>query len=253
MRRVLPLNACALICAALALPLPNEASAQSNPWVGRWGAPSCGRDKTEIVLSRSALGLSTFEAVCSVRSVRQRGEIFDIDASCRGEGGESRMSFSIQVSGNVLTFVAQRGIAFEPKRFQRCGAEAARGAEPPAGAAAASGATTSGLPLRRGYYVSDDTPCALASNATLSLLRSGGIGAGRELCEFRAIKMVNRARYEVVEHCGSDGRQAAIYEIRGPASYRRIGPNGSRYGARHCTQRELPAPWNATDIGDLIR
>ncbi len=253
MRRALPLKICIRAFAPLALFVPFDALAQSDPWVGRWGAPDCGPDKTEIVLSRSALDLSTFETVCSVRRVRQRGEVFELDASCQGEGGKSRVSLSIHVGGNVLTFVGQRGIAFDPKRFQRCVAQDSRGAGPSAGASASPAATAPGLPLLRGYYVSDDTPCALASNATLNLLRRNAMGAARELCEFDAIERIGSARYRVVENCREDGKRTVVYEIRSPRSYRRIGPDGFRYSARYCAQSELPAPWKTNAIGDLIR
>jgi hypothetical protein len=105
------------LAAALMLSASQGAQAQSEPWVGRWGAPRCGAGQTEIALSRTTLDLSTFETVCRVRNVRQRGQSFDIEASCGGEGGEHRMSFSLQVAGSVLTFVAIRGGDFDPKRF----------------------------------------------------------------------------------------------------------------------------------------
>lgn len=36
------------------------------------------------------------------------------------------------------------------------------------------------LPLKRGYYVASNIPCARASNATISLLRRNGLGGARE-------------------------------------------------------------------------
>ena len=133
MRSALPLKQWLRVLASLALLVPIEAVAQSDPWVGRWGAGGCGPNEIEIVLSRSSLDLSTFETVCSVRSVRQHADVFDLDATCQGEGArKKRTTLSIQVRGNVLTFVGLRGIEFSPKRFERCGAQDSRGTEPPA-------------------------------------------------------------------------------------------------------------------------
>lgn len=240
--------------ASLALLLPIEAVGQSSPWVGRWGAGGCGPDEIEIVLSRSSLDLSTFETACSVRSVRQRANVFDLDATCQGEGPrKKRATLSIQVQGNVLTFVGLRGIEFSPKRFERCGAQSSRGPDPQSGVRLSPAATSPELPLQRGYYVSDETPCGLASNGTLSLLRRNAMGSARQTCEFEAIESVASSRYRVVENCGEGGKRTVVYEIRSPRSYRMIGPGDFRYSARYCTQSELPPPWNAIAIGDLTR
>lgn len=254
MRSALPLKQWLRVLASLALLVPIEAVAQSDPWVGRWGAGGCGPNEIEIVLSRSSLDLSTFETVCSVRSVRQHADVFDLDATCQGEGArKKRTTLSIQVRGNVLTFVGLRGIEFSPKRFERCGAQDSRGTEPPAATRTSAAATKPELPLQRGYYVSDETPCGDASNGTLSLLRRNAMGAARQTCKFDAIERVASTRYRVVENCGEGGKRTVVYEIRSPRSYRMIGPGDFRYSARYCAQSELPSPWNAIAIGDLIR
>ena len=254
MRSALPQKQWLRVLATLALLVPIDAVAQSDPWVGRWGAGGCGPGETEIVLSRSSLDLSTFETVCSVRSLRQRADVFDLDATCQGEGArKKRATLSIQVRGNVLTFVGLRGIEFSPKRFERCGAQDSRGTEPPPAARASAAAAKPELPLQRGYYVADETPCGDASNGTLSLLRRNAMGVARQLCNFVAIESLGPARYRVVQNCGEGGTRTDIYEIRSPRSFRMIAPDGFRYGARYCAQSELPLPWKTNAIGDLIR
>ncbi len=109
------------LCLALAaLALPPAGFAQEDPWIGRWASPRCGADATEIVLGRRTLDLSTFETVCTVRRAGRRGDVYELDTGCRGEGGSSRATFSVRVDGDVLTFVGQKGFAFDPKRFVRC-------------------------------------------------------------------------------------------------------------------------------------
>lgn len=53
-------------------------------------------------------------------------------------------------------------------------------------AAADAGGVTD-LPLQPGFYVSTDTPCESASNATLLLKRRDGLGGARDFCRFTAI------------------------------------------------------------------
>ncbi len=243
-----------LALAAFALSMPFETQAQADPWVGRWGAPRCGEGETEIVLDRSTLDLSTFETTCRVRNVRQRAAArFEIEANCSGEGRQSRMTFTVEVSGSVLTFVSMRGFDFDPKRFQKC---AARGSATGAPSAASSGSqrvAAPGLPLTRGYYVAEGTPCSQASNGTLSLLRRDGMGAGRELCQFRSIERLSESRYRVRENCSEGGEKTVLYEILGQTRYRMTNATGFSYSARYCEQSQLPLPWKTIDLDDLIR
>ena len=248
-----PMRSSLALAALVMLWASPGAQAQSDPWVGRWGAPRCGADQTEIALSRTTLDLSTFEAVCRVRTVRQRGQSFDIEASCRGEGKDQRVTFSVQVAGSVLTFIAIRGFDFDPKRFQRCGAPARETRASVTEGTAPQRVAEPGLPLRRGYYVADDTPCSLASNGTLSLLRRNAMGAGRELCQFKSVERLNESRYRVRESCQENGEQTVLYEILGQDRYRTTSPTGFAYTARYCAQSQLPLPWKTNPIDDLIR
>jgi hypothetical protein len=109
-----------LLAAGFACLCGAQAFAQAEPWIGRWGAPTCARDATTIGFTKARLDLSTFETDCAIRGVRRRGSIFDFDLACTGEGPPSRISLSARVTGDRLDFVSQRGFAFDPKSFQRC-------------------------------------------------------------------------------------------------------------------------------------
>jgi len=163
------------------------------------------------------------------------------------------MTFSVQVAGSVLTFVAMRGFDFEPKRFHKCVAPVPDTRSPSAASSPSQGLSGIQLPLPRGYYVANDTPCRLASNGTLSLLRRDAMGAGRELCQFQSIERLSGSRYRVRENCQENGEQIVLYEILGQDRYRRTSPTGLAYAARYCPQSQLPPPWKTIPIDDLIR
>lgn len=253
MHRIGPTVPSLALAAVFALSAPLETQAQVEPWIGRWGAPRCGPGQTEIVLSRSALDLSTFETACRVRSVRQNGPRFEIEANCSGEAGRRRMTFSIEVSGSVLTFVAMRGFDFDPKSFQKCTATVPETRSPTAASSASQRATAPGLPLPLGYYVAEGTPCSQASNGTLSLLRRDAMGAGRELCQFRSIERLSESRYRVRENCSEGGEQTVLYEILGKSRYRTTNATGFAYSARYCQQSQLPLPWKTIALDDITR
>jgi len=95
--------------------------AHSDTWIGRWGAPNCGRDATTITMSRARLDLSTFDMVCQIKEVQQRDGLFILTTICPGPGLPSNAHFSLRVDGDSLEFVGQQqGLEFDPKRFRRC-------------------------------------------------------------------------------------------------------------------------------------
>jgi hypothetical protein len=113
------------------------------------------------------------------------------------------------------------------------------------------------LPLKRGFYVASDTPCAQASNATLLLLRRNGIGAARDFCEFLRIEPVGATRFRVTESCAdfqsSDSEtRTVIYDIPNDTRFESTSDDGWRHGARFCAQSTLPPDWRDNDIRDLI-
>jgi hypothetical protein len=251
----------ALLLIGLACLTSVSAAAQTEPWIGRWASPHCGPDTTAIVLSRSVLDLSTFEATCRVRSVRRRERSYRLDASCSGEGPNLRATFSVRVDGDTLVFTEQRGFAFDPKRFVRCSdVNERRDASSPNTPQTSSGGGAS-LPLKRGFYVASDTPCGQASNATLQLLRRKAMGAARTLCSFAKVEQIGSTRYRVTATCKDmtdhrdDGADTDIvtYDIPSETSFIARRANGADYSARFCEQKSLPQPWRSNDIRDLIR
>ncbi len=239
-----------------------QSNAQTEPWIGRWGAPQCGTDATEIVLDRSRLDLSTFEAMCRVRRVERRGNSYRFDTNCTGEGSPLRARFTVRVDGDTLLFTEQRGLAFDPKRFVRCkGPVSQRDAATAAPRPQPANDASEILPLKHGFFVAIDTPCAQASNATLNLVRRNAISTARTLCEFSNIEKTGPTRYRVTEHCADIPRppeekpaaEIVTYDIADDETFvvRRSG--GSEYRARYCLQSLLPQPWRSNDIRDLIR
>lgn len=104
-------------CVALAIvTLP----AQAMEWVGRWGAPGCGADDTVIGLGTKELDFSTFEASCRTLRAERRRDVYEIAGECHGEGRPMRVSFTVRVDGDTLSFIRQRGFDFSPRRFRRC-------------------------------------------------------------------------------------------------------------------------------------
>lgn len=120
------------------------------------------------------------------------------------------------------------------------------------------------LPLRRGYYVSTDTPCREASNATLHLLHEDGEGYGGfttppYYCAFGRIERTGPSSYRVEETCGDahgdDGEPVATvstYEIVSETRYRATREDGWQSSARRCPRRQLPSPWRDAGIGGYV-
>jgi hypothetical protein len=120
------------------------------------------------------------------------------------------------------------------------------------------------LPLRSGYYVSSDTPCAEASSATLHLMHDDGQGYGGFTtppydCGFVRIERVGRSRYRVEEACGDaygDGDEpvvaSSMYEVVSDTHYRAVRDDGWASESRRCPRRELPAPWRDADVDAYV-
>lgn len=122
-----------------------------------------------------------------------------------------------------------------------------------------STATVAALPLRRGYYVASDTPCAEASNATVSLLRRDGIGGSRDFCEFRKIERTGPSTYRVTQACkdfqdsGPPEASVVTYTLSGDERFTSRSKHGWEYSARHCNQSSMPPDWRQNDIRDATR
>jgi hypothetical protein len=114
------------------------------------------------------------------------------------------------------------------------------------------------VPLRRGFYVSSDTACGQASNATLLLLHAEGLNGSRADCRFEAMESLGTDRYRIVEECTEIGtnarfRTTAIWEILTPESFRRTEESGWQSEMRYCEQEALPELWREIDLGAAIR
>lgn len=146
-----------------------------------------------------------------------------------------------------------------------CAACSAEG-EAPAVATPASVASevVDRLPLQPGYYVSTDTACAEASNATLHLMSEEGDGYGGfttppYFCEFKRIEKTAPSRFRVTEACGGTwGEEEAPqptlseYEILSDTSYRARNQDGWESSARRCPRQQLPVLWRGEDIGSFV-
>ncbi|PKL98437.1 MAG: hypothetical protein CVV17_10355, partial [Gammaproteobacteria bacterium HGW-Gammaproteobacteria-7] len=105
------------------------------------------------------------------------------------------------------------------------------------------------LPLKRGFYVASDTPCAAASNATLLLLRQDGFNGARDTCDFKAIERAGPTTYRVTAQCahfqaGPDSAYTLIvdWEVPDDASFALTNDTGPARSFQHCQQTSLPDP-----------
>ncbi|WP_448501331.1 hypothetical protein [Sphingomonas sp.] len=114
------------------------------------------------------------------------------------------------------------------------------------------------LPLRRGFYVSSDTSCGQASNATLMLLGRKGYG----LCTFSRIEKLTENQFRVTERCTDNGpawgrpEEIEVSRVRwtidSNTAFSRLREDGDRMGWRFCEQKSLPDPWRDNDIRDIM-
>ena len=124
------------------------------------------------------------------------------------------------------------------------------------------------LPLRLGFYVAADTPCANASNATLLLLRANGIGGARDFCQFLSIRQLSEQDFLVTESCAdfqaSEAEQRLVlYHVIDAVSFKLSRVSAEQpvlsqpsdtdvfYQGYYCPQSSLPEPWRDNDLSDL--
>jgi hypothetical protein len=116
--------------------------------------------------------------------------------------------------------------------------------------------TVGSLPLEPGFYVRVEAACAEASAATLTLLHPGGLMGLQDFCRFEAITRTGPARFSVTQTCGPDEAQAetdtVTYDLSGTTRFTMTSPHGWDYSSRLCPQRDLPAPFDAVDLKDLL-
>lgn len=126
--------------------------------------------------------------------------------------------------------------------------------------AATAAQASDGLPLKRGFYVrAEAATCAAADEATLLILRREGIGGASDFCKFLSIEPAGANTYTVKQNCAhiSDPNAGeddiVTYTLKGDAAFTVTSSHGWSYSARLCPQADLPAPWNDTDISDLVK
>jgi hypothetical protein len=126
------------------------------------------------------------------------------------------------------------------------------------GAARAQGVGAAGpgggdaLPLRRGFYLPEGTPCARASSAELLLFTGRGFNLSQAECRITRVRRQGEA-YDITETCRDirsgdriDGQSRIL--PAGPEAYTLDSGGGSRLRYRLCPQAQLPAPWRNNRI-----
>jgi hypothetical protein len=108
------------------------------------------------------------------------------------------------------------------------------------------------LPIERGYYVSADTPCGDASNATINLYTGKRFGSAHEECRSPTVKRLNDGSFEITESCrDTQGRggpwqsEKTTYRVKNRTEFTMTDAY-ARYEYRLCRQQELPEPWRST-------
>lgn len=118
--------------------------------------------------------------------------------------------------------------------------------------------SVAGLPLARGYFVRQGTPCGAASNATVTLHTGHGINAAQAHCELTEIEKTGSNTFTAKETCtfirgGEQTRQLDL-TISERTSYSHSDPQAAaEYSARYCPQDSLPEPWRSNDLGHLMK
>ncbi|MCW2366493.1 hypothetical protein M2341_001940 [Sphingobium sp. B7D2B] len=117
-----------------------------------------------------------------------------------------------------------------------------------------------GLPLRLGYYVSNETACESASKATVTLIGRNGYSGARYSCTFGTIEKTGATTYRVTETCREGdaiaNRQEVrtstrTYDVTDAENYAAQSDSGWANKARYCPQSSLPAPWKDEDMRAL--
>lgn len=107
------------------------------------------------------------------------------------------------------------------------------------------------LPLRRGFYVQEPTPCARASNATLTLFDGRGFNVSQAECRIVRKQQVGNA-FDIREDCRDIRSGSPIEGGTERITPTQTGFNRSSGGEttrwRYCPQSQLPSPWRNNRI-----
>ena len=110
------------------------------------------------------------------------------------------------------------------------------------------------LPLKHGYYVSNGTECAKASNATLNLYNGDHVGGAHMDCGKAKSHQVDATTYKVTTPCRDmQGGSSPVlmedtYTVASDHEYSVTNQYGS-FKSRYCPQSQLPEPWHSNSIG----
>jgi hypothetical protein len=110
------------------------------------------------------------------------------------------------------------------------------------------------LGLERGYFVRSDLGCADANVDAVHLHLGDRLETAFQSCHFDRIVPGGDNRYEVAETCTDIGTGAVTatrtvsYTVKGPMEFVARDDEGFEFGARFCSQAELPEPWRSVDL-----
>lgn len=136
---------------------------------------------------------------------------------------------------------------------QHAGVRAQDPITPTAGVAAVES-----LPLERGFFVRQGTPCGEASNATLTLHTGSGINAAQASCGFTRIEKTGDNTYTATEECyfiraGESFSDTLHITVESRTAYSQAtAGDESTWRARHCAQSSLPEPWRNNDLSEYL-
>jgi hypothetical protein len=126
-------------------------------------------------------------------------------------------------------------------------------------AIAASADAADRLPIQPGYYVSTNTPCQKASNATLTLFDGVSFGNAHVDCRKPSTKKLPDASYQLTRQCRDmqvDGtpwqKITENYAVVSPTEVIETNSFG-KFQYRYCKQSDLPDPWNAVDLKSTVK
>lgn len=184
------------------------------------------------------------------------------DSTATSEAIADSVPTAVAVEGQKASAAEVGGVdSIEESPVSSIGQLAEEKAVQPRSASTQRVESVASLPLRRGFYVTEGATCEEASNATLMLVRKGGINTSRVPCDFKSIVKAGPSDYRVTESCSEGGpawgseeqvsSRVSTYEVLSETSFR-MKSGDWEYIASYCPQPSLPEPWRENDISDIV-
>ncbi|MDE2241002.1 MAG: hypothetical protein KGK01_00765 [Bradyrhizobium sp.] len=113
------------------------------------------------------------------------------------------------------------------------------------------------LPIQPGFYVSIDTPCQKASNATITLYDGTSFGGAHVECRKTFTKKLTDGSYQLTRKCkdmqGNGGPWETFTEKDTVVSQTEVivTTSSGNFHYRYCSQSDLPDPWNTNDLKSI--